>query len=287
LVLLAVPPAPEPGSASDYPEEVRPLHSAAVENLRNKLEQEFRQQLDPDAVAMADELGCAAWALAGSNNEHAHKALRTAVEKVEAIRTRHPDRERIMLAVVLKTVDEAPADAAEIGKISDEARRLLNREMIFPARAALDRLASEIRISTSDISLQEADELIRKTLKDLEDPQSDAAARRLSAWRSLIRQNDYVAPLAVGNALAALDAAEQAGSNRAKLLESLAAAEACVNRAADLGYIDPQASQPSISGRFTRLREAIARDHGIARDLGELRETLERTRLLCVSTTPR
>lgn len=158
-----------------------------------------RHRLIKEAVAANQEIIKTIDKLNKNDKHAAYKSLADASGKLDVVLARDPSLKLAPIAVRMRVID-LETKPKEIKKIVSQARKQLDDGHIQAARALLNPLVSEIRISTDYIPMATYPAAIKRAVAEIEKGKLKDAKRDLYVALSTIATNDEIIPLPPLNA---------------------------------------------------------------------------------------
>jgi hypothetical protein len=191
---------------------------------------------DADAILVIEEVGNAVWAVAGEDPATAREILKTSLEKVAALRKRNEGADRLPITVTAEVVNTAPHELGEIHARRGQALRAIRAGRLPEARQHLSDLVSELRVSTTNVSLGEWKSGMSRAADMIAANRGEDACNTLAETFANMTEESAVRPLPLALAEKELNLAIAAGGNRETARSRLEEARFQLRRAEALGY---------------------------------------------------
>ena len=213
--------------------------SKAKEKAANEL-LKHREALVKEATAANDEIIKALDQLEKKNKHSAYKILADASGKLDVVLARDPGLKMAPIAVRMRIIDLA-ANSKDVKDIVDQARKALDKGQVQAARALIDPLVSEIRLSTDYLPMATYPAAIKHAVAEIQKGKIKEARADLYAALSTIVTNDDIIPLPPLNAEADVMRASQLAKkdrskNKKAIVKLLDQADQQIALADRLGY---------------------------------------------------
>jgi len=141
----------EKGQASNLSVPGKQL-AAGISREREKARVESEKRVVKEALAAVQETQSALESIEDQNKDEALTSIKQATGDLEIVLARDPELSNVPLDFGIETINLAP-DRAEAARIGAAAQRAVNEGRFQEARALLDMLTSEIRVTTTSLPL--------------------------------------------------------------------------------------------------------------------------------------
>jgi hypothetical protein len=212
---------------------------------RHKILQEKSQPIISEAAEVASETQKAVVALENNDSKKANSILQGVSSKLDGILAKNPGMALIPIDVEADVFD-FDGDNKSISKAIDNARDLLKSGKLQNARQLLEPMASEIRVTTTNIPLGTFPTAIKQAISNIDAGKTDQAAVDLSDELNTLEETTEIMPLPVLRAEALLTEAARLehtddlskDKNRVEIQKFTDAAKDKLELAKLLGYGD-------------------------------------------------
>ncbi|RKZ95791.1 MAG: hypothetical protein DRQ43_05015 [Gammaproteobacteria bacterium] len=231
--------------------------SSVVESAQNHVDvkatdkaEEKRKKITADAISAVNETNQALKLLEEKKTEEALEVLAKITGRLELIMARDPRLALAPVNVRITTFDML-SSLDTIKAIIRQANEYMDDGKIQEARPLIDNLASELKISTTNIPLATYPEAIKAITPLIDEGKIDEAKKSLQLVLNTLVITDEIIPLPVIRAQAILKSAEALAENQQRtekenetLAQQLVAARNQLKIAELLGYGDKKAFKP-------------------------------------------
>jgi hypothetical protein len=212
---------------------------AKVEQQKSKVEEKVEDTLVSEAQEAVQETQKAIASIEKGNKQDALKALESATGKLDLVLARQPELGFVPLESKVEIISLAPSDLDTVKKIRKEAKQAIRKDELVKARALLDNLASELRITTVNLPLATYPTAMEEAAQLLDRDEFDPAKKILQTALSTLFIEEKQSPLPVIKAQALIDEADsliQIDGHEEIVQSLLAEARKELKFAQELGY---------------------------------------------------
>jgi hypothetical protein len=246
-----------------------------LENQRKEAEQQAARTLDPEAIAVVDETERALNAISLNKKDEAIAAIERAIGKINILLARNPNNALIPVNFAVDIIDTAPDDPDDVRDIAEDVSWAIDEQDYPSARVLLHALMSEIRVRAFNLPLETYPDVLAHAARLLgENKTRDANNVLLTALNTLVAI-DYVTPIPLLLARAAVDEAQRlANSDKNAAQSQLEMAENQLQRCKDLGYAARDPEYLVLRDSISELRKQLKRNEDTGSAFKKITEKL-------------
>jgi hypothetical protein len=228
-----------------------------IETQRQQNENETKQTLDQDAIAVVGLTGAAIKSIAANKKDEALASIERATGKINILLARNPASALIPVNVDVVVIDAAPGDPKVIDQIVQRATDATKHRELPAARILLASLVSELRIRTTSLPLATYPAALQQAAQLMDQGKNQDAGNVLLTAVNTLVMVDHVIPLPLLLAQAAIDAANSQRQNKEIALTLLKTARNEANRSRQLGYLSSDSEYKGLDDEISSLESAI------------------------------
>ncbi len=213
---------------------------------------------DAEAMLLIGEIEKVVLAVAEENPGRAREILKSSLEKLAALRRRNEGSDVLPITVAAEVMNTAPGGLPEIKALRGQAQEAMRAGRLPEARKHLSCLVSELRVSTTSVSLEawasgmnRADGLIAAN-------RGEEACEILAVTFENVTEETAIRPLPIALAEKELDLAATDGRANVDVARSrLAEAALQLKRAEELGYTGPETGYKELKASLRSARKNL------------------------------
>lgn len=233
-----------------------PVSSSHLSKAEQTL-QKKRHSLVKEAIKANDEIIKTIEHLKKKDRKAAYKSLADATGKLDVVMAREPGLKMAPIGVRMRIIDLS-AKSKDIKKAIAQARKQLDKGNVQAARALLNPLVSEIRVTTDYIPMETYPAAIKRAVNAIQQGHLNLAKAELYTALGTIVSNEEVFPLPPLNAESDVLQAEQLAKknfakNKKAIVSLLDNANQQLSMANRLGY----GKYRNISKEITKVKGKI------------------------------
>jgi hypothetical protein len=229
-----------------------------VEKQRNEQNRQAQSTLNQDAIAAIDQTRNAINAIGAGKNHEALSDIETATGKINILLARNPATALIPVDAEVDVIDNAPLDEKAAKRLTSDADSAVALRDYPTARVLLDELRSEIRERTYNLPLATYPMALQNAARSLDAGKADDASNVLLTALNTLVIVDYVTPIPLVLARAAVDTAQdksKTDKNTAQILLTTAANQ--LKLCSQLGYASHVPEYASLNGEIETLQKQL------------------------------
>jgi hypothetical protein len=249
-------------------------HADATQKQLGPDVEEQRQQNQKDAIAAVEQTKEGLTAIQGNKKTEALGALERATGKINILLARNAKSALIPIDAEVVVVDTAPQDGKAIAQLTKRATAALNAKDLPDARVLLAALVSEIRLRTTCIPLASYPAALSDAARLVDQGKNQDAETVLRTALNTLVIVDYVTPLPLVLAQAAVKAADSQRQDQAKEQILLETAKNELNRGRELGYLADDSDYRTLDKQISDLESTIKGKRDIGSKFSELRDRI-------------
>ncbi|MFP4124061.1 MAG: YfdX family protein [Coleofasciculus sp.] len=242
------------------------IHQVSDKELQQQTEQEkertiteLEKRLVQEAVNAIQETKDAIAAIDENDLDKAIKAIERATGQLDIILAREPELSLVPIDYTIAIINVAPDDKAAIKDIRKEIKSAVNSGDLPAARRLFNSLASEIRVTVSNLPLATYPNALKKAAKLIDEGNTAEAKGVLQiALSTLVLLEEYQ-PLPILNARNLIQSA-CSESDKDKAMQMLANARTRLKLAQELGYAEDDQEYEQLNTEIKNLEQQLKAD---------------------------
>jgi hypothetical protein len=261
-------------SPSDSRAQVESQVQSDIQQRKREAEQQASKSIDQDAVAAIGAAEKALAAIDAGNHDEALAAMEQAAGKTELLVGRKPASGLVPVRAEVEVIDLAPGDVKDIEKVANAAEKAVDHKDYPAARALLEGLVSELRVTTVHIPLVTYPVAMKEAARLLDAKKDKEAAAVLLTALNTLAVIHRVEPLPVAYAEQAIVQAQAAQKDKDKAQQLLAAAKTELERAKALGYAGKDPEYTALNNQIAELEKQLQGNTDTASAFTKLKEKI-------------
>lgn len=217
---------------------------------------ELEERLVQEAVNAIQETKNAIAAIDENDHNQAIKAIERATGQLDIILAREPELSLVPTDYAIAIVNVAPDDQASIKEIRKAIKSAINSGDFPAARRLLNSLASEIRVTVTNLPLATYPEALKKSARLMDDGKPDQAKGVLQMALSTLVLIEEYKPLPILTAQNLIQTASSE-SDKDKAIQMLADARERLKLAQELGYAEDDEEYEQLNTELKNLEKQL------------------------------
>jgi YfdX protein len=267
LTIILISPTQAATTETGITERIQSPSNLAQEKLEDKVEQEkskaeekAEDTLVSEAQEAVQETQKAIASIEKGNKQDALKALELATGKLDLVLARQPELGFVPLESKVDIISLAPSDLDAVKKIRKQVKQAIRKDELVKARALLDNLASELRITTVNLPLATYPVAMQEAAQLLDRDEFEQAKGILQTALSTLFVAEKQSPLPAIKAKALIDEADsliQIDGHEEIVQSLLAEARNELKLAEELGYGDRDREYALLDDAIKNIKQQI------------------------------
>jgi YfdX protein len=267
LTIILISPTQAATTETPITEKIQSSSNLSQEKLQDKVEQEkskaeekAEDTLVSEAQEAVQETQKAIASIEKGNKQDALKALELATGKLDLVLARQPELGFVPLESKVDIISLAPSDLDAVKKIRKQVKQAIRKDELVKARALLDNLASELRITTVNLPLATYPVAMQEAAQLLDRDEFEQAKGILQTALSTLFVAEKQSPLPVIKAQALIDEADsliQIDGHEEIVQSLLAEARNELKLAEELGYGDRDREYALLDDAIKNIKQQI------------------------------
>jgi hypothetical protein len=267
LTIILISPTQAATTETPITEKIQSSSNLSQEKLQDKVEQEkskaeekAEDTLVSEAQEAVQETQKAIASIEKGNKQDALKALELATGKLDLVLARQPELGFVPLESKVDIISLAPSDLDAVKKIRKQVKQAIRKDELVKARALLDNLASELRITTVNLPLATYPVAMQEAAQLLDRDEFEQAKGILQTALSTLFVAEKQSPLPVIKAQALIDEADsliQIDGHEEIVQSLLAEARNELKFAQELGYGDRDREYALLDDAIKDIKQQI------------------------------
>lgn len=231
-----------------------------VEQQKSEAEEKAEDTLVSEAQEAVQETQKAIASIEQGNKQDALKALESATGKLDLVLARQPELGFVPLESKVDIISLAPSDLDEVKKIRKQVKQAIRNDELVKARALLDNLASELRITTVNLPLATYPVAMEEAAQLLDRDEFEQAEGILQTALSTLFVAEKQSPIPVIKTQALIDEADSLikVDGHEEIVQSLLAeARNELKLAEELGYGDRDREYALLDEQIKEIKKQI------------------------------
>ena len=217
---------------------------------------ELEERLVREAVNAIKETKQAISAIENKDKEATIKAIERAIGQLDVILARDPDLALVPTDYAIAVVDTAPRQRKSIKDIRKEIKATINSGDFSHARQFLNSLASEIRVTVTNLPLATYPAALKRAVRLIDEDKNESAKGVLQlALATLVLIEEYL-PIPILKARTLIQNASTE-SDRDRAMQLLAGARSQLKLSQDLGYAEGDSEYEELRIELKNLEKQL------------------------------
>ena len=231
---------------------------------------ELEKRLVQEAVSAIEETKNAISAIENKDNEATIKAIERAIGQLDVILARDPDLALVPTDYAIAIVNTASDDRETIKDTRKEIKAAINSGNFPLARRLLSSLASEIRVTVTNLPLATYPDALKQAVRLIDRDLAEEAKRVLQlALSTLVLVEEYL-PIPILKARTLIQNGSEE-SDKDKAMQLLADARTQLKLSQDLGYAEADAEYEELKTELKNLEKQLKADENTQNAFAKLK----------------